>query len=94
MVLYRAEPANGQLKPLRVDIDQIAIGSDPTTNYQLIPGDRLVIPYSTKGTAVEKSDSSDQHPATEGPTRNVLPLQFDRQPDDSDVSLEKTTRRR
>ncbi len=35
--------APGQELP--VNIDEIVTGSDPTTNYQLLPGDRLVVPF-------------------------------------------------
>ena len=43
VVLYRMEK-NGTLRRLPIDIDQITVGDDPSTNYQLLPGDRLVIP--------------------------------------------------
>ena len=43
VVLYRQVPGT-PLQSLPVNIDQITIGNDPTTNYQLEPGDRLVIP--------------------------------------------------
>jgi RNA polymerase sigma factor (sigma-70 family) len=43
VVLYRTEK-NGVLQRLPIDIDQVTMGDDPTTNYQLLPGDRLVIP--------------------------------------------------
>lgn len=101
-VLYRPGPANGPLKALRVDIDQITIGGDPTTNYQLQPGDRLVVPYLlAKGAATEKPDSSDERTIPASPSRNVPsiyrpipPLYFDRPPDRNDVSSEQTPSRR
>ena len=43
VVLYRQEKG-GALRTLPVNIDQITMGNDPTTNFQLEPGDRLVIP--------------------------------------------------
>ena len=42
-VLYRQVPGT-PLQSLPVNIDEITMGNDPTTNYQLQPGDRLVIP--------------------------------------------------
>jgi polysaccharide export outer membrane protein len=42
--LYRMSPPEGTLQRLPVNIDQIVMGGDPTTNYQLFPGDRLVVP--------------------------------------------------
>jgi protein involved in polysaccharide export with SLBB domain len=43
VVLYR-KGKGGVLQSLPIDIAQITMGDDPTTNYQLLPGDRLVIP--------------------------------------------------
>lgn len=54
VVLYRTGPpgTKGRLQALPVNIDQVVMGSDPTTNYQLMPGDRLVVPFkTTDGTA-------------------------------------------
>ena len=44
VVLYRQDPSGGPLKALHVDIDQIMMGDDLSTNYQLQPGDRLAVP--------------------------------------------------
>ncbi len=44
VVLYRQEPG-GSLKKLPINIDEITMGDDLSTNYQLEPGDRLVIPH-------------------------------------------------
>ena len=41
--LYRASPGGGPLRSLKIDIDQIMLGDDLSTNYQLLPGDRLVV---------------------------------------------------
>jgi RNA polymerase sigma factor (sigma-70 family) len=43
VVLHRKAPDN-TLQRLPIDIDQVMMGDDPTTNYQIMPGDRLVIP--------------------------------------------------
>ncbi len=42
VVLYRPQP-DGTLKKMPIDVDSITIGDDPSTNYQLRPGDRLVV---------------------------------------------------
>ena len=44
VVLYRQPSKGGPLQALPVDIDQITMGDDLSTNYQLLPGDRLVVP--------------------------------------------------
>ncbi len=41
--LYRVGSNGGPLKTLKIDIDQITLGDDLSTNYELIPGDRLVV---------------------------------------------------
>ena len=41
--LYRVGSKEGRLKTLKIDIDQITLGDDLSTNYQLIAGDRLVV---------------------------------------------------
>ena len=44
VVLYRQPPKEGRSQALPIDIDQITLGDDLSTNYQLMPGDRLVVP--------------------------------------------------
>jgi polysaccharide biosynthesis/export protein len=44
VVLYRPDPSGAPIKALHVDIDQIMMGDDLSTNYQLQAGDRLVVP--------------------------------------------------
>jgi polysaccharide biosynthesis/export protein len=41
--LYRAPKGGGPVQTLKIDIDQIMLGDDLSTNYQLQPGDRLVV---------------------------------------------------
>ncbi len=59
VVLYRQPPKGGPLKALHVDIDQITMGDDLSTNYQLLPGDRLVVPRN----ANVKADASETRAA-------------------------------
>jgi polysaccharide biosynthesis/export protein len=61
VVLYRKEK-NGTLKRLPINVDQIMMGDDPTTNYQLLPGDRLVIPFKP-GASQDEEESSEERPA-------------------------------
>ena len=44
VVLYRQTRKGEPPQALRIDIDQITMGDDLSTNYQLLPGDRLVVP--------------------------------------------------
>ena len=42
------------------------MGDDPTTNYQLLPGDRLVIPFKP-GAGSDDEDSAEVRPSAEPP---------------------------
>ena len=41
----------GRSQAFHVDIDQIMMGDDLSTNYQLLPGDRLVVPRNASSKA-------------------------------------------
>ena len=41
--VYRQPPEGGPVQTLKVDIDQLTLGDDLSTNYQLRAGDRLVV---------------------------------------------------
>ena len=43
--LYRPDFHGGPLQSMRVDINQIMMGDDLSTNYQLLNKDRLVVPH-------------------------------------------------
>ena len=62
VVLYRQEK-NGTLQRLPINVDQIMMGDDPTTNYQLLPGDRLVVPFKP-GAAAEAEEVEEPRPVT------------------------------
>ena len=42
VILYRQHEGGGPVQKLKVDIDQIMLGDDLSTNYQIRSGDRLV----------------------------------------------------
>ena len=44
IVLIRSFPKGSPVKFLPIDYEEITMGTDSTTNYQLLPGDRLVVP--------------------------------------------------
>ncbi len=69
VVLYRQPPKGGELQALHVDIDQIMIGDDLSTNYQLMPGDRLVVPRDA--TASPKSAEIGSVPEDVKPSRKT-----------------------
>ena len=41
--LYRPDAGAAPAQQLKIDVDQITMGDDLSTNYQLLPGDRLVV---------------------------------------------------
>jgi polysaccharide export outer membrane protein len=71
VVLYRQEGKDGLIKSYHIDIDKIMMGDDLATNYQLRPGDRLVVPHdpSVRAPAIdsERRQTVTEHRA--GPSR-------------------------
>jgi RNA polymerase sigma factor (sigma-70 family) len=57
VVLYRHPLKGGELEVLPIDIDQILMGDDLSTNYQLFAGDRLVIPRKA-GSSPEPTEAT------------------------------------
>jgi polysaccharide export outer membrane protein len=97
VVLYR--PGKGRLRSLRVDIDQIMLGDDLSTNYQLEPGDRLVVPQLPK-TELEEAEAIPVRASTQprrrpGDVRRFerQPSHLDRSPDDAPQPSEPATNR-
>ena len=66
------------MQRLPIDIDQITMGDDPSTNYQLLPGDRLVVPART-GSVPEDSDAVPAPPAAPPRERSGEPRRNQRQ---------------
>jgi polysaccharide export outer membrane protein len=46
--LIRSYPKDSPVQVLPIDYEQITMGADSSTNYQLMPGDRLVVPADPK----------------------------------------------
>jgi hypothetical protein len=63
VVLYRPPPPGVDMPPQRlpINIDQIMMGDDPATNYQLLPGDRLVV-HPKSGAGPEEEDDRASRP--------------------------------
>jgi polysaccharide export outer membrane protein len=78
VVLYR-QAKGGALQKLPVDIDQVMMGDDLSTNYQLEPGDRLVIPR-VGGYSPAPRDGVER-PSTVPANRQAPSLYFDRNED-------------
>jgi polysaccharide biosynthesis/export protein len=74
--LYRPDGKGGPVRALKIDIDQIMLGDDLSTNYQLIPGDRLVV-RPRAGNLAETEES----PARPAEAAAPLPRRLE---DDSD----------
>ncbi len=83
VVLYR--PDRGRHRTLPVDIDQIMMGDDLLTNYQLEPGDRLVVPQLRK-TELEEAEATPERPSAEPRRRTGVARQLDRRPIPSERS--------
>ncbi len=76
VVLYRQASKGGQLESLHIDIDQITMGDDLSTNYQLLPGDRLVVPRMVDLKADDEETNAEQ--PHQGSPRAVQSPRFDR----------------
>jgi RNA polymerase sigma factor (sigma-70 family) len=66
VVLYRPPPPGVNEPPQRlpINLEQIMMGDDPTTNYQLLPGDRLVVhPKPGAGPGDEETRMTRRTPA-------------------------------
>jgi protein involved in polysaccharide export with SLBB domain len=88
VVLYRQPKKGGSLQALHVDVDLITMGDDLSTNYQLLPGDRLVVPRDPSSEAelgrVGAGRSQQREQQRPGP-----PLYFDRPPPSSDEPTDR-----
>jgi polysaccharide export outer membrane protein len=81
VILYRPQPpgVNAPLQRLPVNIDQITMGDDPTTNYQMLPGDRLVVP-AKPGSESEADDPRAGQPSASSRERSEAPRLLNRRP--------------
>ena len=93
VVLYRQEPKDGPLQAMHIDIDQITMGDDLSTNYQIKPGDRLVVPRLAESNA-DAVEAGVERPTPAPSTRQSISRSIDRQPEESDVTSEKPAGRR
>jgi len=84
--LYREGAKREPVRTLKIDIDQIMLGDDLSTNYQLLPGDKLVV-RRRKGLPREKGDEAPQ-PSTFAPKVIGQSALFNRNPDPADKPTE------
>jgi len=53
--LVRSFPKGSPVQVLPIDYEEITMGTDSSTNYQILPGDRLVVPRDASYTSSERS---------------------------------------
>jgi len=62
--LIRSYPRGSPVQVLPIDYEEVTMGTDASTNYQILPNDRLVIPrdpkYTPSGTAASSSQPRDR----------------------------------
>ncbi len=96
VVLYRPQP-DGTLKKMPIDVDSITISDDPSTNYQLRPGDRLVVGRTGEPAIDPTAEAPDrprpesERPAPEPQPRRLTPPRSTR-PMPGDRPEESSTR--
>jgi polysaccharide biosynthesis/export protein len=78
VVLYRQGKKGGPLTTLPIDVDQITMGDDLSTNHQLEPGDRLVVRYRPDAKPATASPESARPKLFRESSRDDL--YFNRQP--------------
>jgi polysaccharide biosynthesis/export protein len=70
--LYRKDVDGAPVQRLKIDIDQIMMGDDLSTNYQIGPGDRLVVrrraaePAAAEGTEPQPAEPIGSRPSAGG----------------------------
>ncbi len=85
VVLFRPPLKAGPLEVFPIDIDQITMGDDLSTNYQLLPGDRLVIPRNASAKPQTTEPTAERAQRVGGRAS----LYFDRHGKDHDTPAEQ-----
>ena len=83
VTLYRMDTTGRLPTPMHIDIDQIMLGDDVSTNYQLKPDDRLVI-RRTPDLGPGKPEKTAEVATDEPSSKSKTSLYFDRPIDGSD----------
>ncbi len=65
--LIRSFPAGSPVQVLPIDYEEITMGTDSLTNYQILPGDRLVIPRDPNYVPPESAPVRSQQRAPQAP---------------------------
>jgi polysaccharide biosynthesis/export protein len=79
MFLYRQPAGGGPVQSLKIDIDQIMLGDDLSTNYQLQPDDKLVV-RRRAGAPRPKQPATTTQSASAPIASDDPALYFDRRP--------------
>jgi polysaccharide biosynthesis/export protein len=88
VILYRQPSKGEELQALPVDVDEIMMGDDLSTNYQLLAGDRLVVPRSSDFKPDVNKPEAEHH--EQGSTQRVAdPRFFDRQTKDTKTRVDR-----
>jgi len=90
VVLHRQDSQGGLLPAMRVDIDQILLGDDLSTNYQLKPGDRLVVPRNPNFKP-DQSEAQAENPREESSRQSAQARYFNRLEPKSPLRDERVT---
>jgi polysaccharide biosynthesis/export protein len=91
VVLYRQPRKGVPLEAFPIDIDQIMLGDDLSTNYQLLPGDRLVVP---RNASAKQPAAEAENPETPFVPRSRPSTYFDRLPKNPNMTGTKSTKER
>ncbi len=62
--LVRQYPPDSEIQVLPINYDEITMGTDQTTNYHLLPGDRIVVPRSKSAAKIEADSKAGRSPGS------------------------------
>ncbi len=91
VVVYRQPEGGGPVHTLKVDIDQIMLGDDLSTNYQLRSGDRLVA--RSRDDARRTTQEAEPRRSTSGPKPVAEAPRFNRERDTASRPFEAAPER-
>ena len=85
--LIRSFPKGSPVQVLPVDYEEITMGTDQSTNHEIKPGDRIVVPRDPRISRPLPSSPQGPHSATGPETLRDRPqLYFNRKSDDNPTS--------
>jgi polysaccharide biosynthesis/export protein len=71
--LIRSFPKGSPVKIMPIDYEEITMGTDSSTNYQLLPNDRLVVPHEPKDPSPKSAPARSSQSSLSRPENSYFP---------------------